>query len=92
MRDTADACGGTAVVGDVTHPAHAAEVAAVAGERGGVDLVVNNAAFAGAVGDFLDVDPSDWWRVIETNLRGPMLMCHAVLPRWSSVAAAGSST
>ena len=24
--------------------------------------------------------PADWWRVIETNLRGPFLLAHAVLP------------
>ena len=81
VRDTADECGGSAVVGDVTDPAHGAEVAALARERGGLDLLVNNAGTGGATGDFIDVDPESWWRVIETNLRGPMLMCHALLPQ-----------
>jgi 3-oxoacyl-[acyl-carrier protein] reductase len=81
VRETAAECGGTAVVGDVTDPAHVAEVAAVAREGGGAVLLVNNAGTGGTTSDFLDADPGDWWRVLETNLRGPMLMCQALLPQ-----------
>ena len=81
VQDTAAECGGSAVVGDVTDPAHAAEVAALARESGGAGLLVNNAGTGGTTSDFLDADPEAWWRVLETNLRGPMLMCHALLPQ-----------
>jgi 3-oxoacyl-[acyl-carrier protein] reductase len=81
VQATADATGGTAVVGDVTAPRHVAEVARQTIGLGGVDLLVNNAAMVAAPGTFLAADPSEWWRVVETNLRGPMLMCHALLPQ-----------
>lgn len=50
-------------------------------ELGGVGLLVNN---AGAVErrevSFADDDMDDLWRVVETNLRGPLLITHALLP------------
>jgi NAD(P)-dependent dehydrogenase (short-subunit alcohol dehydrogenase family) len=27
-----------------------------------------------------EADPDDWWRVVETNLRGPLLLLQAVVP------------
>ncbi len=48
---------------------------------GGIGLLVNN---AGVIErrevDLVQDDPDDVWRVIETNVRGPLLVCHAVLP------------
>lgn len=48
---------------------------------GGVGLLVNN---AGVIErrevDLVADDPDDIWRVIETNVRGPLLLSHAVLP------------
>lgn len=48
---------------------------------GGVGLLVNN---AGVIEhrevDLVADDPDDVWRVIETNVRGPLLLSHAVLP------------
>jgi len=48
---------------------------------GGVGLLVNN---AGVIErrevDLVADDPDDVWRVVETNVRGPLLLCHAVLP------------
>jgi NAD(P)-dependent dehydrogenase (short-subunit alcohol dehydrogenase family) len=81
VRATADEVGGTAVVGDVTDPSHAAEVAQVTRDLGGVDVLVNNAGLADTPGTFLEAEPAGWWRVVETNLHGPMLMCHALLPQ-----------
>ena len=40
--------GSSAVPGDVTDPAHRAELVAAAAELGGVDLLVNNASVLGA--------------------------------------------
>lgn len=50
-------------------------------ELGEVDLLVSNAGLrdAGAARPW-EADPDDWWRVVTTNLRGPFLLAHAVLP------------
>jgi 3-oxoacyl-[acyl-carrier protein] reductase len=48
---------------------------------GGVGLLVNNAGvIERAETHFVDDDVEDAWRVIETNVRGPLLVSHAVLP------------
>jgi NAD(P)-dependent dehydrogenase (short-subunit alcohol dehydrogenase family) len=73
-----------AIAADVADPGQCeAVVSRVEGELGPVDILVNNAGIGG--GDagpqkFLDMDPADWWRVQEINVRGPMLYSHAVLP------------
>nr|WP_225225191.1 SDR family NAD(P)-dependent oxidoreductase [Cellulomonas sp. JH27-2] len=47
----------------------------------GIGLLVNNAGIIeGRETDFVDDDVEDAWRVIETNVRGPLLVTHAVLP------------
>lgn len=77
------------VVADVSDPeAVAAAVRTVEAELGAVGLLVNNAgAIEQVEAPFLDVDPADTWRVVEVNLRGPLLVTHAVLP--SMLAAGG---
>jgi NAD(P)-dependent dehydrogenase (short-subunit alcohol dehydrogenase family) len=47
---------------------------------GQLDLLVNNAAVPGPLGPFSETDSGEWWRVLEINLRGPMLCTRAVLP------------
>lgn len=48
---------------------------------GGVGLLVNNAGVIEREEvDLVRDDPDDVWRVIETNVRGPLLLSHAVLP------------
>ncbi|MBD3779938.1 MAG: SDR family oxidoreductase [Micrococcales bacterium] len=58
-----------------------ARVEAAFAAQGGVGLLVNN---AGVIEhqevDLVRDDPDDVWRVIETNVRGPLLLSHAVLP------------
>lgn len=57
-----------------------AAVARVAGELGGVDLLVNNAGVIEPTDeDFVAAGVARTWRVIEVNLRGPMTVTHAVL-------------
>ena len=48
---------------------------------GTVDLLVNNAArIESTERPFWEADPAEVWSVIETNLRGPILMIRALLP------------
>jgi NAD(P)-dependent dehydrogenase (short-subunit alcohol dehydrogenase family) len=70
-----------ALIADVTD--RVAVVAAVAhAERtlGPIDLLVNNAAVVTPLGPVWELDPDEWWRSIEINLRGPFLGAWAVLP------------
>ena len=47
---------------------------------GAIDLLVNNAGRARAVGPPWEADPEDWWADVEVNLRGTFLCSRAVLP------------
>lgn len=47
---------------------------------GPVDLLVNNAGASGHENMLWEEDASDWWRVVEVNLRGSFLCARAVLP------------
>ena len=70
------------VAGDVRDRDHAAEVSRVAESLGPVELLVNNAGIAGMPPrEFVEADVDEWWEVIDINLRGSVLMTHAVLPR-----------
>jgi NAD(P)-dependent dehydrogenase (short-subunit alcohol dehydrogenase family) len=47
---------------------------------GSVDLLVNNAGVISPWGPAWQVSMDEWWRLMETNVRGPMNGAHAVLP------------
>src|SRR6516164_9556091 len=47
---------------------------------GPVDLLVNNAGSATALGPIWEVDPETWWHDVTTNLQGTFLCARAVLP------------
>jgi len=77
--------GGTALAlaGDVADRAFVdGAVARTVADLGPIDLLVNNAARSASwTGEKLwEVDPDEWWSKVETNLRGPLLFSHAVLP------------
>jgi NAD(P)-dependent dehydrogenase (short-subunit alcohol dehydrogenase family) len=75
--------GGRAIAcpGDVTDRATVeGAVARVERELGPIDLLVNNAGAGGPLGALAEVDPDEWWRCVEVNLRGPLLCSRAVLP------------
>ncbi|MBN2405764.1 MAG: SDR family oxidoreductase [Coriobacteriia bacterium] len=55
-------------------------VAQVERRLGPVDLLVNNAGHGGEVGATWEVDPDEWWRCMDVNLRGPFLCTRSVLP------------
>jgi 2-keto-3-deoxy-L-fuconate dehydrogenase len=65
-----------------------AAITAVAGELGGIDVLINNAGI-GAVGTVDDFDAVEWRRVLEINLLGIARVSAAALPwlRKSSAAA-----
>ncbi len=67
---------------DATEVADAvARVEAGLATHGGVGLLVNNAGvIERAEQPFGADDVEDVWRVVETNVRGPLLVTHAVLP------------
>lgn len=58
-----------------------AAVAAVERDLDPLDLVVSNAGRreSGPASPW-EADADDWWRTVETNLRGPFLLARAVLP------------
>lgn len=71
---------GLAVPGDVSEPAQVrAVVKRVEQEFGPVDILVANHAFM-SMAPFLEADPADWWKVIDTNLGGTFNLVQAVLP------------
>ncbi len=81
--DLIEGAGGTAVarVLDVTDAAAIGEAfAEIERAFGTLDLLVNNAGTLGPLGPFSDAEPEQWWRVLEVNLRGPVLCARAVLP------------
>jgi 3-hydroxy acid dehydrogenase / malonic semialdehyde reductase len=45
-----------------------------------IDVLVNNAGLAAGFGPLPDNDPSDWDRMIDTNVTGLLNVIHAVLP------------
>lgn len=55
-------------------------VTEIAERWGAVDLLVNNAAVIAPLGPAWQLPMDEWWRLVETNVRGPMNGAHAVLP------------
>jgi len=55
-------------------------MAKVEATLGPIDVLVNNAGQLGRIGPLVESDPGEWWRVLDVNLRGPMLCTRAVLP------------
>ena len=70
-----------AVTTDVTNRAQVQQLVAKTIEAfGAVDALVNNAAIFRCIGGLWEVDPDEWWRDVTTNVLGPFLCCHEVLP------------
>src|SRR5262245_49422056 len=50
-------------------------------EFGRIDILVNNAGIAGATKKTWELTPDEWQQVLQVNLFGVYLCCHAVVPR-----------
>ena len=76
-----DRVGDVDVLADVIDPDGVERIATVAGAGGGaVEVLVNAAGTYGPRVPFADADLDQWWRVIETNLRGPAALCRRLVP------------
>ena len=81
MDAVAREIGGLAVPADVSdRESVEAMVARVEAELGPIDLLVANAGIAIWEKSAWELDPADWWRVLEVNVLGVYLCCRAVIP------------
>ncbi|MFT7521628.1 MAG: 3-oxoacyl-[acyl-carrier protein] reductase [Kiritimatiellia bacterium] len=70
-----------ALVADAVSQADIEAVVYATNERfGRVDALINNAGVSASPSMVWNQDPDAWWRVLEVNVRGPMLAMRAVLP------------
>ena len=69
--------GGRGLTGDV---ARRADVERWVAEAGDVELLVANAGVAVWEEAAWELEPDEWWRVLETNVLGVYLCCRAVVP------------
>jgi len=73
----AEEIGGRAVEVDVSDRKSVEQAFAEVGE---VELLVANAGIGNEDGATWEVDPDDWWHVLEVNVLGVHLCCRAVIP------------
>src|SRR5256714_2678945 len=73
--------GGLAVIADMSQRTDVERmVREVEGQLGPIDLLVANAGRNVAEPNAWEVDPNDWWNVLEVNVLGVYLCCRAVIP------------
>jgi 3-oxoacyl-[acyl-carrier protein] reductase len=68
------------IAADVRSTPDVARLVGTAVDRfGGLDILINNAAFGGLV-NVASMDEATWQKVIDTNLTGVYRCCHAAIP------------
>jgi NAD(P)-dependent dehydrogenase (short-subunit alcohol dehydrogenase family) len=81
VEQTARDIGGLPLELDVTdQDAVERAVAETERELGSLTLLVANAGLGNQDGATWEMDPADWWRVLEVNVLGVHLCCRAVIP------------
>ena len=81
VESVAAETGGLALTGDVTSRADVEGwVARTEAELGAVDLLVANAGVANWESEAWELEPEEWWRVLEVNVLGVYLSTRAVIP------------
>jgi 3-oxoacyl-[acyl-carrier protein] reductase len=81
VEQTASEIDGLAVVGDVARRDDVERmVAETRRQLGPIDLLVANAGISVSEEAAWEVEPSEWWRVLEVNVLGVYLSCRAVVP------------
>jgi 3-oxoacyl-[acyl-carrier protein] reductase len=81
VERVAEEIGGLAVAADVSREEDVERLVAEAErELGPIDLLVANAGISGPRGHTWEVEPADWWRTLEVNVKGVFLCCRAVIP------------
>ena len=68
------------IAGDVARYADVERAVAAAEERGGIDLLVNNAGLIDPVARIAESDPDAWGTVVDVNLKGVYHGLRAALP------------
>jgi 3-oxoacyl-[acyl-carrier protein] reductase len=81
VEEVAAETGGLAIEADVAdRQAVERMVAETERELGPIDLLVANAGVAIWEKSAWEIDPDEWWRVLEVNVLGVYLSCRAVIP------------
>ena len=86
IRDEGGAC--DIALGDVTNAADCSRiVAATKVAFGRLDFLVNNVGVSGPRGNAVDVDPDEWDRAMQINVKSMMLMAKYAIPEMRLVGA-----
>ena len=81
VEATASEVGGVAIEADVSDRADVERMVAHAeAEHGPLDILVNNAGIALWEENAWELEPEDWWRILEVNVLGVYLCCRTVIP------------
>ncbi len=74
------AIGGLGLAGNVTAEADIDSAVDLKSHFGGIDILVNNAGITGKAAKLWELSRRDWEEVLDVNILGPVLCCHAVVP------------
>jgi 3-oxoacyl-[acyl-carrier protein] reductase len=81
VEEVAQEIGGVALEADVSRREDVERMVAEAEhELGPLQLLVANAGISGPDGHAWEVDPAEWWHVLEVNVLGVHFCCRAVIP------------